>query len=288
MSTGQTLLLGAIAGSTIFIGLPLGRMRSPRRGFTALLTAIAVGILTFLIVDIFAHAAEPVEGSLDAAVHDNGSVIRAAGLSLLFVVGLAVGLLSLVYYDRWRGRGPRLSEGALSHGPGAAAVTDFGSTGSALGRVLPASRLAMLIAVGIGLHNFAEGLAIGQSAASGQTDLAMLLIIGFALHNATEGFGIVAPMTADAAPRPTWGYLLGLGAIGGAPTFLGTIVGHAWVNDYISVAFLTLAAGSILYVVVELLAVLRRLGSKETVAWGLLIGLTLGFFTDFVLAVSGG
>jgi ZIP family zinc transporter len=281
VSTGQTLLLGAIAGSTIFIGLPVGRMKSSRRGLTALLTAVAVGVLAFLIVDIFSHAAEPVEGALDAAVNDGGSALRAAGLSVLFVLGLAVGLLSLVYYDRVRS--PR-----LSHGPGAAAVTDFGSSGSALGRVLPARRLALLIAVGIGLHNFAEGLAIGQSAASGETSLAMLLIVGFALHNSTEGFGIVAPLAADAGPRPSWRYLLGLGAIGGGPTFLGTLVGHAWVSDYLSVAFLTLAAGSIFYVVVELLAVLRRLGSKEMVAWGLVLGLTLGFGTDFVLAISGG
>src|SRR5437588_764867 len=83
-------------------------------------------------------------------------------------------------------------------------------------------------ATGIGLHNFSEGLAIGQSAASDKISLALLLIIGFGAHNATEGFGIVAPLSEE-HDRPTWGFLTVLGLIGGGPTFLGTIVGQAWV-----------------------------------------------------------
>ncbi len=75
----------------------------------------------------------------------------------------------------------------------------------------------MMIAIGIGLHNFAEGLAIGSSAARGALQLAVLLVIGFGLHNATEGFGIVAPMAAQGR-RPSWRYLLLLGLIGGGPT----------------------------------------------------------------------
>jgi zinc transporter, ZIP family len=83
----------------------------------------------------------------------------------------------------------------------------------------------MTIAVAIGLHNFAEGLAIGVSASSGEIALATVLIIGFVLHNATEGFGIVGPL-GDV--RPSWRWLLGAGRIGGAPTFLGAMcaVGH--------------------------------------------------------------
>src|SRR6202158_1308239 len=104
---------------------------------------------------------------------------------------------------------------------------------------------------GIGLHNFAEGLAIGTSAAAGEISLAVLLVIGFGLHNATEGFGIVAPL---AGQRPSWGFLALLGLVGGGPTFAGTLVGQRFVNDIVSIAFLGLAAGSILYVVIELLA----------------------------------
>ena len=87
-------------------------------------------------------------------------------------------------------------------------------------------------------------------------------MIGFALHNATEGFGIVAPLAAeaeeDAAARPSWGFLLMLAAIGGGPTFVGTAVGHAFTSEPLSVIFLTLAAGSIIYVIVQLLAIAGR------------------------------
>jgi ZIP family zinc transporter len=83
----------------------------------------------------------------------------------------------------------------------------------------------MMIAVGIGLDNFAEGLAIGTSAAAGESQLTVLLIVGFGLHNATEGFGLVAPLSA-AGTRPSWGRLGLLGLVGGGPTFLGTFVGQ--------------------------------------------------------------
>src|SRR5213078_4167096 len=115
----------------------------------------------------------------------------------------------------------------------------------------PARRLSLLIATGIGIHNFGEGLAIGQSAAADEVALALVLIIGFALHNATEGFGIVGPMSGEAEP-PSWGFLGLLGLIGGSPTFLGTALGYAWVSEGLQVLFFSVAAGSILYVVMEL------------------------------------
>jgi ZIP family zinc transporter len=147
-------------------------------------------------------------------------------------------------------------------------------------------RLALFIAIGIGLHNFAEGLAIGQSAASDEVSLALLLIVGFGLHNATEGFGIVAPMSGE-IERPAWGFLVTLGLIGGGPTFLGTVVGQSWVSEWLDMGFLALAAGSILYVVVQLVIVGAKLGHKEMLMWGLFVGLVLGFGTDFVLVAAG-
>ena len=141
-------------------------------------------------------------------------------------------------------------------------------------------------ATGIGLHNFSEGLAIGQAAATDKISLAYVLVIGFGLHNATEGFGIVAPLSGD-AEKPSWRFLALLGVIGGAPTFFGTVVGQAWTSTAVSVLFLTLAAGSILYVVMELLNVCRLFSSKTVTAWGLILGLTLGFATDFVLVAAG-
>jgi ZIP family zinc transporter len=282
MSTSETLVLGAIAGLTIFIGLPIGRWHASRRGVTTLLTATAVGILIFLLIDVFGSAAVPVEDALNAAAHHGGSTARAAGLCFVFSAGLVAGLMTLVYYDRWRATGMA----RLSRGPGAAAITDFPDADAKVSVIGPAQRLATLIAIGIGFHNFSEGLAIGQSAATGEIALATLLVIGFGLHNATEGFGIVAPLSAVNA-RPSWRTLFLLGVIGGGPTFVGTLVGHAFVNDYLFVSFLTIAGGSILYVVVELLAVLRRLGARDLVAWGLLLGLMLGFATDFIVSVAG-
>lgn len=113
-----------------------------------------------------------------------------------------------------------------------------------------------------------------------------MLIVGFGLHNATEGFGIVAPLASEPT-RPSWGFLLLLGLIGGGPTFAGTVVGQSLVNDTVSVAFLALAAGSILYVIIQLLSVARALGARILTFWGLLLGLLLGFATDFVIVAAG-
>src|SRR6185312_11386426 len=117
-----------------------------------------------------------------------------------------------------------------------------------------------------------EGLAIGQSAASGQISLALVLVIGFGLHNATEGFGITAPL-AGGEQRPGWGQLALLGVIGGGPTLVGTLLGTVFVNDVVSIAFLSLAAGSILYVIVQLLGVALKFARPFALYGGILIGL---------------
>jgi len=132
----------------------------------------------------------------------------------------------------------------------------------------------------------AEGLAIGNSAAAGDISLALILVIGFALHNATEGFGIVAPL-AGAPERPSWGRLALLGLIGGGPTLIGTLIGQRATNDTLAVAFLALAAGSVLYVIIELLAVARRTNLKELTSWCILAGLSAGFATDAILIAAG-
>ena len=282
MSDWEVVLLGAIAGFTIFLGLPLGRVRDPAPGLRSFLNSVAVGILLFLLWDVLSAGIEPVETSIvDATKHD-GSWWRVIGFSALLTVSVTVGLVTLVYYDRWL----RRRTAVRPHGPGAATLSRSARATGVIGRLDEPRRLAFFIALGIGFHNFSEGLAIGQSAASGEITLALLLIIGFGLHNATEGFGIVAPLAAE-DERPSWAFLGVMGLIGGGPTFVGTIVGQTWVNDWLFTAFLGLAAGSILYVVIELIGVGKKLGHRELATWGVLVGLFLGFATDMVLVAAG-
>jgi ZIP family zinc transporter len=293
MGLGPTLLLGAIAGGTILLGLPIGRVRRPAPTLRALLNAVAVGVLLFLFWDVLSAAWEPLDAAL-AEVHGGGGRLPSAvGYGVLFVGGLTAGLLPLVAYERWmaRVRTGRGAPAAPTHfGPGTMHATEL--RGPATSSWSPARRLALLIAVGIGLHNFAEGLAIGQSAAHGEIALATLLVIGFALHNATEGFGITAPLAGDVDVdgthrRPSWPFLLLLGLIGGGPTFVGTALGHGFTSAPLSVVVLTLAAGSILYVVVALLGVAAKSKRADLVAYGLLIGLVAGFVTDAVVSAGG-
>ncbi len=276
MSSTQTFVLGAIAGLTIFLGLPLARVRHTRQEPRAALAALATGILIFLFWDVTTNGVEPVQSSLEA--HDWSTFAARAALLTL---GFAVGLMSLVYYDSWLRSRARASKFV---GPGAAAVDEYGTR--PLHGLSPAKRLALLIATGIGIHNFAEGLAIGQSAATGEIALALVLIIGFGLHNATEGFGVVGPLSGE-PELPSWRFLALLGLIGGGPTFVGTVVGYSWVSTALEILFFGLAAGSILFVVLELAAVCRRYAMPILVTWMILLGIVLGFATDFVLTAVG-
>jgi ZIP family zinc transporter len=275
VSTAQTLLLGAIAGLTIFIGLPMGRMRRLSPRLKAFFTATATGILLFLFWDVLSQAVDPVDSAVHA--HTWG---RFAAVASIALTGFVVGLMSLVYYDTWM----KARQRKAMLGPGAASVAEFSQAHKP--GLSAAQWLSVFIATGIGLHNFSEGLAIGQSAAQDLKSLALVLVIGFGLHNATEGFGIVGPLSGE-AELPSWRFLGLMGLIAGAPTFIGTVIGHAWTSENLSILFFALAAGSILYVVIELLNVCRTFSSKSLTAWGIVLGLTLGFATDFVLVAAG-
>jgi ZIP family zinc transporter len=279
MSTGHVLILGAIAGGTIFLGLPIGRLQNLSGAVRAGLSALATGILIFLLWDVLSGAVEPIESALGDRHWGDFTGYSAVGLA-----GFALGLMGLVYYAEWMKRQTSRRATPLV-GPGAAAVDEFRRRGWVEG-MTDGQRLALLIAVGIGVHNFGEGLAIGQAAATGAASLAVTLIVGFALHNATEGFGICGPMSGEGT-RPTWGFLAILGLIGGAPTFLGTVLGQAWSSESVTVLFFAIAAGSILYVVQELFNVNRRYGHTVLVTWLVFAGIVLGFATDFVIDAAG-
>ena len=288
MSLTKTLLLGLIAGATILLGLPVGRMRRLSSGVRVFLNAVAVGVLVFLVWDVLSAAWEPIDAALGDVHAHQGGLGRAIGYGVLFTAGLGVGLAGLVHYERWMGRRARRPR----FGPGAMLAAEV-SAPAPTSAAAAARQLALLIAVGIGLHNFAEGLAIGQAAASNEIALATLLVIGFGLHNATEGFGIVAPMASGAgadgaaADRPSWGFLGLLALIGGGPTFVGAAVGHGFTSEPVSVVFLTLAAGSILYVITQLLSVAAKAGRRELLVYGLLLGIIAGFLTDAVVTAAG-
>jgi ZIP family zinc transporter len=277
MSTPEILLLGAIAGVTIFLGLPVGRMQGLSPNARSGLSALATGILVFLLWDVLSNAVDPIDASLHA--HRWG---RFAELSTLGAVGFTGGLMSLVYYDTWMKRRRRRA----FLGPGAASTAEFEHDHHFTG-MSPARWLAIFIATGIGLHNFSEGLAIGQSAATGAIAFVGVLVVGFALHNITEGFGIAAPMAM--APKPvSWGFLGLTGLVGGAPTFIGSLVGYLFRSDLVYVLFLALAAGALVYVLNELFNLGRKLNSPPAFAWGLLLGFLTAYATDLLLTFASG
>ncbi|MSP14670.1 MAG: zinc permease [Chloroflexi bacterium] len=261
MSFMTTVLLGAISGLTVYLGLPLGRIQGVSEKVRSFLTMTSTGILLFLLFDIFSHIKEPIEATLKEAVEGKIAFNEVLWLLSIFIVGLTVGLLSLVFFEA---RFIRAKKDA--------------------GQLLTPAHLSMMIAAGLGLHNFSEGLAIGQSAGRGEIALAVLLIVGFGLHNATEGFGIVGPL---AGTRPSWSFLGLVGLVGGGPTFLGTIVGYSFISTSVSILFLALAAGAILYVIGELFHVARRPGLKHVAMAGLLAGFLLAYGTELILELAG-
>lgn len=259
---GLTILLGAIAGFTIFLGLPIARMRNISPNAIGALNALAIGILVFLVVEIAGNATTPLVRALEAW-HRGAPAHQAVLLSIAYAGGLFAGLVGL------GSMAARLARRAASdvHDP---------------------FLLASIIAIGIGAHNFAEGLAIGASAATGATAIAVGLIVGFALHNATEGFGIAAPLAGrDIRPRRRQLFLAGI--VAGGPTFLGTVVGYAFTSPIVSVLFLATAIGALVYVIGELWSVLRRSPGMTALMTSMLAcGFFIALATEIVVDLNGG
>jgi ZIP family zinc transporter len=285
----QLLLLGAIAGSTIFLGLPLAVLQSVSSRKKGFLNAVAIGILIFLIIDVFSHAWETASSAAADSFAGKGAFGDAI-LDLLAVFGgIAVGLLGLVFYEaRYMARASvavtRLSTVTETGSPTTGGVSTL--LQDRLMEQVSEYKLAMMIAIGIGAHNFSEGLAIGQSYAAGSIGLALILIIGFGAHNATEGFGIASPLTR-LVKRPSARFLATAGLIGGGPTFLGTVLGSLWTSTFTYVLFLSAAGGALIYVSMLMYNSGRRQTTNRILMTGIFIGLCAGFLTDLVVTLGG-
>jgi ZIP family zinc transporter len=259
LSFALTVLLGAIAGFTIFLGLPIARARRASPQTIALLNALAIGILLYLVVEIARNAIAPITQGVNAW-HAGASAFPTLPV-IVFVLGLLIGLVGL---------------GSMA--------THF--TRAAAQHADNPMVLSTIIAIGIGAHNFGEGLAIGASAASGATAIALALIVGFALHNATEGFGVAAPLVGRFVP--SWFQIGVAGLIAGGPTFVGTIVGYQFYSPVLSVLFLATAVGALVFVIGELWSMLRKTGLTALVTATMTFGFLIAFATELFIDVNGG
>lgn len=287
MSFAETAALGALAGFTIYLGLPVGRLELLSSRARVALAMFAVGVLAFLFVDVFEHAFHIVEEAVEGYANGERDIREAAGLVALLGVGFAVGSAGLATLER-RLRPKQSAPPPVAGGSGEAVATTEGIPTVAAERDAArarALRTGLTIAAAIGLHNFAEGLAIGVSARAGELALATVLIVGFALHNATEGLGIVGPL---AGIRPSWGWLGLAGLIGGGPTFLGSMLGYGVTSEPLELACYGLAGGAILYVIGEVWHAMRRYGHRELGLWVMTAGFFAGLLTDLVVVYGGG
>jgi len=286
MSFAQTIVLGALAGFTIFIGLPVGRLQLLNSRTRVALAMFSVGVLAFIFVDVMQGGLSIVDNALTAFKDDKGTLGYVIWLVILLAAGFTAGSAGLAVLER------RMRPAGARKPPiagGAEAVAIAGSDTESLALEVDAARrrtlrVGLTIAAAIGVHNFAEGLAIGVSARAGAISLATVLIIGFALHNATEGFGIVGPL-GDV--KPSWRWLGLAGLIGGGPTFLGSIVGYAVTSDPLELAFYACAGGAILYVIGEIWNEMRRYGYRELGLLMVSAGFLVGVLTDLVVTYGG-
>jgi zinc transporter ZupT len=245
------LLVGLVPVALGLLWLPSLRRAAP--AWLAAFMALTAGLLTFLALDALAAALE-LQAELPSA-------LGGAGLVLL---GVASSYLALTLLSQ-RAAGPERGSGQA---------------------VLGGVALATLVAVGIGLHNMGEGLAIGSSLALGELSLGTFLIVGFMIHNVTEGLAIAAPIAEGSRVRI--GRLAVLAAIAGVPAIFGAWIGGFLTSDFLGVVFFGAAAGAALEVVVEVGRYLRRsapggMGSPHALG-GFLAGIAVMYATGLLAA----
>lgn len=256
------ITLGLIAGATIFLGLPIARLSNISEKTRGFLNAMSTGVLIFLLVEIMGKVIENMEELFEAASGGFPTLHLGITYSAILIAGLAIGLISMIYFEK-----SYIKSGKDETPP-----------------ANRAAQVALMIAIGIGIHNLTEGIAIAQAYSWGDTGLAFFLAVGFGLHNATEGFGIAAPLSGQ---KPSWKSLFWMGVIGGGPTLLGAIIGSWWQSDSFRVFSFGLAAGSILFIIGELLHIGRHLKGEVIAEIGLLTGFTLAYATEMFIVVAG-
>jgi zinc transporter, ZIP family len=252
---GVMTLLGTYVGIVpVILGMlfmPLLRRVSEQ--WVRLFMAVTIGLLGFLVID----------GALEG-LEIGGEASGAFGGPELLFLGAALAYLALTAIDRLLKAG---IERGRAKGAGA-------------------YRLALMVAIGIGLHNLGEGLAIGSAYAVGSLALGAFLVIGFAIHNTTEGLAIVAPL-ARAEP-PGLGRLLGLGLIAGAPAILGSVIGAGAYNQELATFLIGVGVGAIVQVIGQLLPSIRDRSGQAlyplSIA-GLVTGAAILYATSLLVSV---
>jgi ZIP family zinc transporter len=262
---GTFLLLVSVMGLSIFLSLPVILTKAARSRTVTFLNAAAIGILLFLLADIF--------GDIAPLIASSTAYLTLPSLDVVFVVSVA-GVYAALY---------AIDQGSR---PGLIRTTEGGGTSSSeKGRYDP-QRLALLIAVGIGFQNLTEGLVFGSAWSQAAVGLVAVIFLGFFLQNVTEGFPIVSPYLGEAS-RPV-AVLASFFLIGGIPTIIGGAVGYYYNSSFLDVLFDSLAIGAILYVLLPMLRVaFRPLDDavaahrrNRLVSFGLLVGFLIGFLVN--------
>jgi zinc transporter ZupT len=269
------IYVGVIPVSLGMLWLPF--MRRLGSQWVGALIAFTVGLLAFLAIDAGLEGLE-IAGEAPAAF---------GGVSLVFAGGLAAYLV-LAAIDAWlEGRARRQTDSGGEGAVGAGAVT-----GAAPAALTAGPYLALLVAIGIGLHNLGEGLAIGSAYATGALALGAFLVVGFAIHNTTEGLAIVAPLRGggegEAEAGPGLSRLLGLGLIAGGPAIVGAWIGASAFNPSIAALLFGVGVGAIVRVIVQIAPSMRdghgRLLHPLSVG-GMLLGIALLYVTGLLVTV---
>ena len=263
------LYVGVIPVAIGMLWLPW--LRSVDARWIRFLLAFTVGLLAFLAIEALLEGTE--------LAGDSPEVLGGAALVWLGAVGAYVGLAGV---DAWlRGRVERAGSGEAAGKAGAGGSTQSATTTRRLGE-----RAAFLVALGIGLHNLGEGLAIGSAYAIGSLALGAALVVGFALHNTTEGLAIVAPVARSGAARMRTLVLLGL--IAGAPAVLGAWIGASAFHPSVAAVMFGIGAGAIAQVIVQIAPAIRTDDGRllnPTATGGLLVGLVVMYVTGLMVSV---